>query len=169
MNNSDSRFEKLRSKITNNPILASMMVLGTIIIALSTFTDATRNLLDLVISEKRPTINGEWVAEVTYPSGKTASSEVFSFSGSDTGLHGTASYLEKEQIIIDGSVKNNRIEFKTKTMEYPPDWNSGQRKMATHQYRGSVLVNEIEFVLETYGGFSANPPIGFIAKKRPGK
>jgi hypothetical protein len=169
MNSSVSRFDRLKSKITNNPILASVMILGMIITALSAFTDATRNLLDLVVSEKRPAINGEWVAEITYPSRSTKYSEVFSFSGNETGLQGTASYLEKEQIIVDGTVIDNQIEFKTKTMEYSPDWNNDQRKMATHQYRGTVSANGIEFVMETHGGFSTDPPLKFIAKKGAGK
>ena len=169
MNDSDSRFEKLKSRITNNPILASLMVLGTIIIALSTFTNATRNLVSLLVSEERATVNGEWVADIIYPSKETKYSEVFSFHGNDNDLLGTASYLEREQVIVDGAIDKNRIEFKTKTLEYPPDWDNSQRKMATHRYRGSVSANEIEFVMETYGGFSSNPPIRFIAKKGPGK
>jgi len=145
------------------------MILGMIITALSAFTDATRNLLDLVVSEKRPAINGEWVAELTYPSRSTKYSEASIFSGNETGLQGTASYLEKEQIIVDGTVIDNQIEFKTKTMEYSPDWNNDQRKMATHQYRGTVSANGIEFVMETHGGFSTDPPLKFIAKKGAGK
>ena len=169
MNASDSRFDKLKSKITDNPILASLMVLGLIIISLSTFTDAAKNLFSLFVSETRPAINREWVAEITYPSNKIKYSEIFSFDGEDNDLYGTASYLEKEQALIEGIVESNHIDFKTKTMEYPPDWNNSQRKVATHQYLGRVLGNEIEFVMETYGGFSSNPPIRFIAKKEPNK
>ena len=169
MNDSDSRFDRIKSKIANNPILASLMVMGMVVIALSTFTDATKNLLSLLEDEQRAAVNGKWVAEIAYPSRNTKYFEVFSFSGVDNGLHGTASYLEAEQVIIEGMVRKNLIEFKTKTPEYPPDWNNSQRKMATHQYRGRIIGNEIEFVMETYGGFSADPPVKFIVKKDTGK
>ena len=66
MDESKTRVDRFTAWIKNNPIMAALVVLGTVVIALSTFTDAARNLLDLVITETRPDINGEWQAEVTY-------------------------------------------------------------------------------------------------------
>ena len=140
-----------------------------IIIALSSFTDAAKNLLGLIVSETRPTTNGEWIAEIIYPSNKNKYTEVFSFKGNGNTLHGTASYIGNEQVIINGMINDNHIEFITKTIEYSPDWNNDQRKIATHQYSGKFLDNEIEFVLESYGGFSTDSPIRFIAKRKPNK
>ena len=167
MNDSQSRFEILKSKITNNPLVASLMIIGMIIVALSTFTDAAKNLLRLTMSESRPDINGEWIAEITYPGNKATHSEVFYFDGDSKDLYGSASYLEKEQVILEGKINQNLIDFKTKTMEYSPDWNSSQRIQATHQYHGRFSEKEITFIMETYGGFSANPPIKFMARKKP--
>ncbi len=124
MNDSQSRFEKLKSRITNNPFIASLMIIGMVIIALSSFTDAAKNLLSLSVSETRPVINGEWVAEIGYPGKKATYSEVFYFDGDSNDLHGAASYLEKKQVILEGKIDQNLIDFKTKTMEYSPDWNS---------------------------------------------
>ena len=55
-----TRVDRFTTWIKNNPIMAALVVLGTVVIALSTFTDAARNLLDLVITDARPDINGEW-------------------------------------------------------------------------------------------------------------
>ena len=48
-----NRIDKVISKIKNNPVVSSVIVLGTIIIALATFSDAVENLLNL-ISKDRP-------------------------------------------------------------------------------------------------------------------
>jgi len=54
------------SRIRNNPIVASLIILGAIVAGLSTFTGAAKNLLDLIITDTRPNVNGTWQAEVTY-------------------------------------------------------------------------------------------------------
>lgn len=143
------------------------MVLGIIIIGLSSFTDAAKNLLDLVIKETRPDINGVWTVEITYPQKNISHIETFNFEGTGNEVHGHATYLEKNQAILEGKIINDRIEFKTKTREYAPDWDNDDIKLATHHYRGRILGNEIEFVMETYGGFSADPPVKFTARKSP--
>ena len=66
MNEPKTLLDRINTRIRNNPILATLIVLGAIIIALSTFTDAAKNLLRMVIPETRPDVNGEWTAEVTY-------------------------------------------------------------------------------------------------------
>lgn len=170
MKEPSTKFDKFRSRIKNNPILASLMVLGMIIIALSTFTNAAKNLLGIVIKETRPKINGEWTAEVTYPFKKVIYVETFSFNGKGNEVHGVASYLENKQVILEGKIiEGDRIEFKTKTREYAPDWDNNNIKLATHHYRGRTFGNEIKFVMETYGGFSSDSPIEIIAKKVPDK
>lgn len=141
------------------------MILGMIVIGLSTFTVATKNLLDLLANETRSDINGEWTAEVTYPGKQVSYIETFSFDGDGVDVDGTASFLEKMQVVVEGKVIEDRLQFKTKTLEYSPDWNNSNRKVVTHHYRGKVLGDEIKFVMETYGGFSANSPIKFTAKK----
>ena len=161
MKETGTKFEKLKSRIQNNPILASIMVVGMIIIALSTFTDAAKNLLDIVRTESRPDINGEWTAEITYPWSGVSSTEVFNFEGEGVNVNGNASYLGGKQLILEGKINEGQIEFKTKSTEIQ----ESDRKTATHHYRGKILDNKIEFVLETYGGFSPKPTIKFIAHK----
>jgi hypothetical protein len=166
MNNSQTQFEKFKSAIADNPVVAAVMVLGAIIIALSSFTDATKNLLSLFASDQRATINGVWQAQVSYPARDESYSEVFQFEGDNTQVQGTASYLEKEQVIVDGAVNDNSVTFTTKTVEYAPQWNNSQTKIATHLYHGKLVDDQIVFVLQTTGGYSANPPLRFTAHRQ---
>ena len=161
MKNTGTKFDKIKSRIQNNPILASLMVIGMIIIALSTFTDAAKNLLDMARTESRPDINGKWTAEITYPWSNVSKSEIFNFEGEGVNVNGNASYLGSKQLILDGKINEGQIEFKTKSTEIQ----EYDRKTATHHYRGKILDNEIRFVLETYGGFSTKPTINFTAYK----
>jgi uncharacterized protein len=48
MEQRDSLFDRIIARIKNNPVVAILIVAGTIVIALSTFSDATKRLLDLV-------------------------------------------------------------------------------------------------------------------------
>jgi ankyrin repeat protein len=53
MKRENIRYDRILSRIKNNPIAACVIVLGTIVIALSAFTGAGRNFLSL-ITKKRP-------------------------------------------------------------------------------------------------------------------
>ena len=53
MKRQNIQYDRIISRIKNNPIAACVIVLGTIVIALSAFTGAARNLLSL-ITKKRP-------------------------------------------------------------------------------------------------------------------
>ena len=165
MKEAGTKFDKIKSRIQNNPILASLMVIGMIIIALSTFTDAAKNLLDMVRTESRPDINGQWTAEITYPWSNVNKTETFYFGGEGVNLNGNASYLGSKQLILDGKISEGQIEFKTKSTEIQ----EYDRKTATHHYRGKIMDDEIRFALETYGGFSSKPTINFTAYKTPEK
>ena len=66
MKESRTLIDRFNARIKSNPIVASLIILGTIVIALSTFTNAAKSLLALLMPDARPHINGEWQAEVTY-------------------------------------------------------------------------------------------------------
>ncbi|MBA7657362.1 hypothetical protein ES703_65299 [subsurface metagenome] len=60
-------FDKIIARIKNNRVLAVVIVLGTIMIAVSAFTDAAQNLWSVVTKEKEPApvnISSEWVTGV---------------------------------------------------------------------------------------------------------
>ena len=158
--------------IRNNKVTSTLIVIGTIFIALSTFTDAAKNLFDLFDQKKRPEINGEWAAEVEYDWPGSNYTETFVFEGEGEELHGTATFLKRKHIIQEGSLTNNRLEFITKTKEISSSWDSGESKESTHRYSGRITDNGIQFIMQTEGGVSLHTPIEFTAKRisdNPGK
>jgi hypothetical protein len=144
-------------------MIASLIILGTIVIALSTFTDAVKNLRSVVVMEARPDINGQWKAEVTYDWEKALYSETFIFSGEGEEVHGTASFLGTKRGIFEGKVKDDHFQFITKTQEVLGDWNSPEG--VVHRYSGRILRDEIKLVMQTDGGFSEHVPIEFTARR----
>jgi len=161
----DSSYDKFIWWIRNNRITATFIVVGTVVIALSTFTNAARNLLDLFQQEKRPEINGVWAAEVNYDWANATYTETFVFEGDGEELHGTATFLKRKYLITEGSLKNGRLEFVTKTKEISSDWDNGESKETIHRYSGKIVNDEILFILQTEGGFSLHTPIEFTAHK----
>jgi hypothetical protein len=164
MNKSKTRIDRLYLRIKKNPIVASLIILGTIIIALSTFTNATKDLLGLIITETRPDINGDWKAEVTYDWKNAKYSETFTFSGDGEEVYGATTFLGMKRGILEGKTKNDNLQFITKTQEV---LGGNDTKDVVHRYRGKVLRDEIKFVMQTEGGYSEHIPIEFIALRVP--
>ena len=160
MEESKTRVDRFNAWIKNNPVMASLVVLGSVVIALSTFTDAAKNLLDLVTTETRPDINGEWQAEVTYDWNNAQYSETFAFKGDGEQMYGTASFLRVKRGILEGTAKRDRLQFTTKTQTE----SSTSITEEVHRYEGRVLGDEIEFVMQT-GGSEAHIPIEFTARR----
>src|SRR5215813_11442027 len=64
-----TRSDRIISRINNNPIVASLLVLGTIVIALSTFTNATKNLtktLLALVSKPQPEAARLQLSQMSY-------------------------------------------------------------------------------------------------------
>ncbi|WP_167611890.1 hypothetical protein [Maribellus sediminis] len=162
-----SSYDKISWWIRNNKVTASLIFIGAVIIALSTFTDAARNLLDVFQQEKRPEINGVWSAELEYDWPGSNYTETFVFEGEGEELHGTATFLKRKHIIQEGTLTNNRLEFITKTKEISSSWDSGESKEAIHHYSGKITEDGIQFIMQTEGGVSLHTPIEFTAKKIP--
>ncbi len=155
---------RLYSRIRNNPAVAFLIIMGTIVIGLSTFTDAAKNLLGLVIEDTRPGINGEWVAEVTYDWKNAHYTEKFTFNGEGGEVYGTASFLGKKRSIVEGKINKDNLLFTTITREM---MDSSPTRETIHHYRGRILGDELKFILQTRGGYSEHIPIEFIARRIP--
>ena len=105
-------------------------------------------------------VSGTWIADVTYDWG-ARHTERFILTADAGELSGTASFLGVGRGIVQGRIQENRITFTTKTAE-----NLGnETKEVTHSYRGRVSGNEIQFVMQTEGGFSPHPPVQFTARR----
>ncbi len=163
MDGQPTRIDKIYSRIKNNPILAVLIIVGTIIIALSTFTNAAKDLLGLIKTETRVNINGHWIAEVSYDWNNKTFSEIFTFKGEGEELHGTASLFRRKKGIAEGTVKKDKIEFVTKIQEILYDENNPRE--VTYRYRGTISVDQITFILQVEGGYSTHPPIEFTAHR----
>jgi hypothetical protein len=163
MGKSNTLLDRLNARIKNNPVLAIVIVLGTLVIALSSFTDAARNLLQLISTEPRPDINGEWKSEVTYDWQDARYTETFSFRGEGKTLFGTASFLEINRGILSGIVEHNSIQFATEYREVLDDWNNP--RTVTHHYKGRIFEDSIQFVMQTVGGFTEHVPVEFTARR----
>src|SRR6187402_2719598 len=96
-----SRLERISAKIKNNKIIALLIFLGTVVIAVSTFTNAARNLLDLFAVEYRPLVSGEWQALVTYDWPNATYPETFVFRDDGEAVSGSASFLGTRRGILE--------------------------------------------------------------------
>lgn len=163
MNEQKTRIDNFYSRIKNNPVIASLIVIGSIIIALSTFTNAAKDLLGLIKPITRANINGEWIAEVPYDWNNKTFNEIFTFKGEGEELYGTASLFRRKRSIVEGTIKKDKIEFVTQTQEFLDDANNP--KEVTHHYRGIISGDQIKLVLTREGGYTAHNPIEFTANR----
>jgi hypothetical protein len=154
--------ERIVARIRSNPVVAIVLVLASVVVGLSTFTNAARNLWTVVApSEGRPAINGEWRADVTYDWQNARYTESFRFSGDGDTLGGVASYLGTPRGMLEGKAKKGTVQFTTRTRESL----GGTDKEAAHRYQGTLKGDEIRFVMQTDGGFSEHVPIEFTARR----
>ena len=167
MNQKRTRFEIIISRIKNNPVLALLIVAGTIVISLSTFTDATKNILGLIPKSEILTINSRWVTdELTNPFNKKDKFKFhFDIERKGEALLGTirmASTKDWYNItsgILGGTIKGNNISF------YTMEQSTFGKETIRYKniYHGSVLKDEIKFVLQS-DRLWGYPSQKFIAK-----
>jgi len=164
MNRPRAQVDRTLSRIRSHPVVASLIALGTLAIALSTFTDAAKNLWHLLPQWSRSDIRGEWQAEVIYDWPNAAYTEVFAFQVEGNEVMGTASFLGTKRGVLDGKLSGNTLTFDTATKEAVGD---REDKDVIHHYRGSISGEEIQFVMQTVGGYSEHIPVRFTAKRVP--
>jgi hypothetical protein len=164
--------EKIITRMKNNPVLASVIVLGIIIIAVSTFTDAVRNLTTFLSENKRSSaanIKGKWTSSVlANPFDKNDTYRiVFEFNVKGNMVFGTLREISTKKrydainSILDGKITDNIISFHVqKTSTFGNE---------TVRYRdlfyGTVSENEIDFVLQSDRPWGF-PPQSFVAKRK---
>jgi hypothetical protein len=156
-------FDKFITRVRNHPVVSFLILLVAIVTALSGFTNAAENLWGKFRKEQRPNINGVWQAQVSYDWPYAHYTEKFTFKGEGNTLQGTASYLEINKGILEGSVKNGQLAFITKSQEILD--NPDNPKENIHRYLGRLTGDSIIFTLQTEGGYSGHVPVEFIAKR----
>lgn len=106
---------------------------------------------------------GRWQASVRYDWGDVHP-EVFEFEVVGGEITGVASYLRLPRPIRAGEVSGDRLSFTTQSQEMLGSQDA--IRTVTHRYRGTLEGDTIRFTLETSGGYSAHPPVQFIAHRR---
>ena len=162
-----TRFDKIFVTIKNNPALAVIIALGTIVIALSTFTNAARNLLSLISNEKA-NVAGTWkTPELTNQFHKKQKlTFTFEFDAKDTTLLGTVTMTplwsdrSYKKGILGGKIEGNNISFYTRQTS----WWGTEKMVYKDLFYGTVSNGQIEFIQNSdrQGGFV---PQKFIAIK----
>jgi len=164
-----TRFDKIFVKIKNNPVLAVIIALGVIVMALSSFTNAARNLLSIFSKEKESAnITGAWKTQALTNQFNTKQKWTFTFEfdAKDTTLLGTVtltpsgdnrSYIKGIQ---GGKLEGNNISFYTRQTA----WLGTEKMVYKDLFYGTIANGEIEFVQNSdrQGGFI---PQKFVAKK----
>lgn len=162
MNETKTQIDRFNQRVRNNPVLATLIIVGSLIIALSTFTDAAKNLLSLITLDTRPDINRSWKADVTYDWQNARYMETFTFRGDGEELYGTATFLGTKKGILEGVIKKDKLLFITKTQEVLED---KEPRTSIHRYRGKYSGDQIEFIMQTENGYSEHEPVEFTAKR----
>jgi hypothetical protein len=121
MDQQQTRFDKLLARIKNNPVIASLLVVGTIVIAASTFTDSAQKILGLFVKEETPDIAGKWRTQaLTNPYDESEQYVLlFDFLQRGDALSGTVTEMDVDgtnafaRSIMEGKIKGNLISFYT--------------------------------------------------------
>lgn len=114
------------------------------------------------VSKPTVDISGRWTARVKYGWGDQQD-EVFEFQYLGGSLHGVATYLKGRLTIEQAKLEGDWISFVTRSQEMLG--NEQPWKEVTHRYIGQVKADQIQFTLETSGGYSIHPPVEFTAQR----
>ncbi len=164
-----TRFDKIFVKIKNNPVLAVIIALGVIVMALSSFTNAARNLLGLLSKEtERANVTGTWQTQALTNQFNTKQkwTLTFEFDAKDTTLLGTVTLTplgdnrSYKNGIQEGKIEGHNISFFTRQTA----WWGTEKMVYKDVFYGTVSNDEIEFIQNSdrQGGFI---PQKFVAEK----
>lgn len=162
-----TRVDNIFGKIKNNPVLSVIIALGVIVIALSTFTNAARNLLSL-ISNQKTNLSGTWKTPVLANQFNKNQKFMYTFEFDDKGstLLGAITQTtlgdnrSQKQGILGGQIEGNNISFYVQETSL-----LGQkREQYKNLFYGTVSDGEIEFIQNSDRSWGFVPR-KFTAKK----
>ncbi len=105
-------------------------------------------------------LSGHWRAQLRYDWG-AQHDERFSFEAVAGEIVGSASFLGVARGVEQARFEPPSLRFVTHSDAVSGD----EHRRESHRYTGEVGENEIRFVMQTEGGFSAHPPISFVARR----
>jgi hypothetical protein len=162
-----TQVDKIFARIKNNPTLAVIIALGVIVIALSTFTNAARNLLGL-FSNGSVDVVGVWKTPVLTNQFNKNQKLTFTFEFDVKGstLLGALTRTtigdnrSQKQGILGGIIEGNNISFYIQETSL-----LGQKRESyKNLFHGTVSDGEIEFIQNSDRSWGFVPQ-KFIAKK----
>jgi len=148
-----TRVDKLLARLKNNPIAASVIVIGTIVIALAAFTDATHKILDFFPSRNPLLACGaaQWSTKVIQNpySQDDRFRYIFHLTALGNQLKGSLRQTSSEgrydisNPIAEGTTNGQQVHFVVHEV-----WDNGrdQKILVTRSFDGSVVRNEIHFI-----------------------
>jgi flagellar hook assembly protein FlgD len=170
MDQQKTLFDKFLSRIKNNPVVAVLLVIGTIVITTATFTDATQKILVFFTKEEAQNVAGKWRTQVLInPYDESERSMlVLEFMQQGDTLSGTVTQMDVDgsnsfaRSIIDGKIKGNVVSFYT---QGETTWFEGTR-LYKESYFGRLNKNKDEIAFKRLndvpsGGVSET----FVAKR----
>ena len=143
-----TRFDKFLIRIKDNPIIASFLVLGVIVIAAATFTDSAQRIYQALVKQNAPNIAGNWRTQtVTNPYDDSEQYVLlFDFVQQGDALSGTVTETDVDgtdafaRSIMEGRIKGNVVSFYT---QGEVDVDEGRRTYKDI-YSGNVSKNRNE-------------------------
>jgi hypothetical protein len=136
----------LPERIKENPLVASLAVLASAVIAVSAFSDSAKNLFGLVHEATVPRVAGTWITPVlTNPYEQDIHYHlVFNLRDDQKEVSGSLTYFdERQKDAINrkqiGKVADGVVSFRT-------EWfNRIDEKTYSDFYEGRIAANEIKF------------------------
>ena len=163
-----TRADKFLARLRNNPFVASLVVIGTILIALASFTDAMRKLLDAFPS-RYPLMacrTAKWSTKVIQNPYSEDDRFWYTFRLKAIGNQLTGSLRQTSldgrydinNPIADGSTDGEQVYFVVHEV-----WVRGgdQEIRVTRSFKGSIVRNDIHFVETNNQG---QEPREFVAR-----
>ena len=166
-----TRVDRIFSKIKNNPVLSVIIALGVIVIALSSFTNAARNLIGLFTGQNAnltATVTGTWKTRALPNQYNKKQKFVYTFELDAKGntLIGTVT-LEPlgdnrgyKRGIRGGEIKGDTISFYTQET----GWVGKESVNFKDHFQGTVSKDKIEFIQNSDRPWDFIPQ-KFIAKR----
>jgi len=112
----------------------------------------------------RPAINGVWLAQVVYDWPGANFRETLRLAGEGNNLSGSVSFLRVPRGILNGVVDGEGLRFHTRSSE---QLGTGPERAVLHHYRGQLVGDELQLVMQTEGASQPHQPVQILARRAP--
>ena len=160
MDNQKSLFAKLLYRLKNNPLIASFLILGTIVITISSFTDAIKNILPLldIKTETETEISGKWSSPLLINQYNKKQQFYLYFEFQKVGSKISGNLVRKwPGNSDDASYRMQDIEYDGKSINFKISFKTWDEKEYYDFYSGQIRDKTIQFLVQSDGPFGYEP------------